>query len=542
MMAGRGGAYGFLIHNGLLLDAPRAARAPRGGEAVLVRGGVIEAVGPAGLLRRRAGRGIQSFDLCGGTLTPGFVDAHIHLLTWIRALREARFEGAQDEAELARIVRARERTRRPGEWITVRGWVPREWSDALRVRETLDRVSPRTPLVLYAADGHSVWANGAALEAVGIDERTPGPPGGVIAHDARGRLTGHLIEEAANLLRPRVPRHGDPREELRAASDRARALGITAAHDFDRAVTWRAAQDLAAGGRLAIRVLLSVPVASLEAAEALGLRAGFGGARLRVGGVKMFADGTLGSATALLEDPYEGSLSHGIEVTPSEEMKRRALQAAAAGLSVAIHAIGDRAVRHALDAIEAARAEGAVFPGPPRIEHIQLCRAEDFPRFRRIGVLASVQPVHLLTDRGVARGYWGARTERAYAWRSLLAARAELLFGSDAPFDRAGPVEALYAAVHRAGPGERDARVFHAEQRLTVAQALRAHCEAPHRAGGWEVPLGRIEAGYGADLVAFGHDLRSALREGAGAAASAFEAAVRPRATWVAGEIREHTR
>ena len=538
----RGGTGGFLLHNRLLLDAPRAGRRPRRGEAVLVRGGVIEAVGPLGAIRRRAGRGIESFDLRGGTLTPGFVDAHIHLLTWIRALREARFEGAQDEAELARIVRGREQSLRPGEWIAVRGWVPREWSDALRVRATLDRVSPRTPLVLYAADGHSVWANGAALDAVGIDGRTANPPGGVIAHDAQGRPTGHLIEEAANLLRPHVPRLGDPREELRAAAERARALGITAAHDFDRSVTWRAAQDLAATGRLPIRVLLSVPVAALDAAEQVGLRTGFGGARLRIGGVKMFADGTLGSATALLEEPYEGSLSHGIEVTSTPEMRRRALQAAAAGLSVAIHAIGDRAVRHALDAIEGARAEGARFPRPPRVEHIQLCRAEDFARFRRLGVLASVQPIHLLTDRGVARGYWGGRTGRAYAWRGLLGARAELLFGSDAPFDRAGPVAGLHAAIHRLGPGERVAHTFHPEQRLTLAQALRAHCESPHRAGEWDAPLGRIAAGYGADLVAFDHDLRGLLREGSGMTAPALDAAARPRATWVAGEVREHRR
>lgn len=469
------------------------------------------------------------------------MDAHIHLITWIRALREARLERGQTVEDLERVVRAREgRGLRPGEWITVRGWVPREWPAAELRRPTLDRISPARPLVLYAADGHSVWANGAALEAVGVREHTPDPTGGVIGREASGALTGHLVEEAANLLRPHVPRLDDPREELRDAVARARALGLTGAHDFDRSATWRAAQDLDGEGRLGFRLLLSVPVASLDAAESLGLRAGFGSALLRVGPVKMFADGTLGSATALLEEPYEGGgLSRGIEVTPAADLARHCRRAVEAGLSVAIHAIGDRAVRHALDAIETARSGGARFPRPPRVEHIQLVRAEDLPRFRGLGALASVQPAHLLTDRDVARRYWGLRAERSYAYRSLLRAGARLLLGSDAPFDRAGPVLALQAALHRREPGEDAHHGYYPEQRLTLSQALRAHCEDPHGAVGWDVPLGRIAPGQGADLVAFSHDLAEALREGL---SDVDAAALRPRATWVAGGIEVHTR
>lgn len=537
---GAEGPGGWLLYNGRVLDAARARRAAPHPEAVLVRGGLIEAAGPLGELRRRAGRGVEPFDLRGGTLTPGFVDAHIHLITWIRALREARFEKGQTVEELERVVRARERALRPGEWITVRGWVPRDWDATLLVRSTLDRVAPLHPLVLYAADGHSVWANGAALAAAGIDARAPVSSGGVIRRDASGAPTGHLIEEAANLLRPHVPRLGDPQVELRDAVARARALGLTSAHDFDRAATWRAAQDLDREGRLGLRLLLSVPVASLGAAEALGLRAGFGSALLRVGPVKMFADGTLGSATALLEEPYEGGeLARGIEVTPAAELARQCGEAIRAGLSVAIHAIGDRAVRHALDAIEAAQAGSVRFPGPPRVEHIQLVRAEDLPRFRALGTLASVQPVHQLTDRDVARRYWGPRVDRSYAWRSLLRSRARLIFGSDAPFDRAGPLLALFAALHRREPGEGSQSAYFSEQGLTLSQALRAHCETPHLAAGWGLPLGRIAPGYGADLVAFSHDLRDALRP---ETPVSDLAAVRPRATWVAGGFAAHAR
>lgn len=527
----RAAEAGWLFYGGRILDArraPRAGAAPRASksapravrptypEAVLVRGGRIEAVGPRAAVERAAGRGVERVDLRGGTLTPGFVDSHIHLLTWIRALGEARLEEQTPEG-LDRVVHARLKRARDGEWITVRGWVPREWPRDLLRRATLDRLLPDRPLILYAVDGHSVWANGAALRIGGIDARTPNPPGGVVAREPGGEPTGVLAEEAADLIRPLVPRLHNPVEDLSAAIRKAHSLGITSAHDFDRAETWRAAETLHAEGKLPFRLLLSIPVAKLDSAEALELRSGFGDGRLRVGPVKMFADGTLGSATALLEEPYQDSESRGMEVMSAADLKDRCSRAHAAGLTVAIHAIGDRAVRNALDAIAGSVREGAVHGGaggggrnfrlPPRIEHIQLAREEDFPRFKRLGVLASVQPAHQLTDRAVARRHWGSRTVRSYAWRSLARAGARLIFGSDAPFDQAGPLLALEAARLRRRCAEPDSETFHPEQRLSLARALRAHAEEPHRAAGWGVPLGRIQPGWGADLVVFDQDL-----------------------------------
>jgi len=526
------GAKGWLFHGGTLLDARRAARAvasPRkgSGEALLVRGGVIEAIGPLTRLRKLAGSAIEPYDLRGGALVPGFVDAHIHLVTWLRTIREPSFGAAQTPEALAGLVHAREKKLRPGEWLTVRGWVARAWPAELLVRETLDRIVPARPLVLYAADGHSVWANGAALSLCGVNGQTRAPEGGVIARDARGEPTGHLIEEAANLVRSRVPRLDDPTEELRDAVAEARRLGITSAHDFDAsAAVRRAAQDLDRDGRLGLRLLKSIPVASLDAAEELGLRHGFGSNHLRIGPVKMFADGTLGSATALLEEPYEGTSNVGIAVTPPEELREKTIRAAKAGLTVAIHAIGDRAVRHALDAIEAALSEGLRFPAPPRVEHVQLATQADFGRFHRLGAVASVQPIHLLTDRELAARTWGARTERSYAWKSLHRAKATLYFGSDAPFDRPGPLLALQAAVVRRDPA-RHPGAFHGEQRLRLSEALRAHVEAPHAAAGWTERLGRLEPGWGADLAVLSHDLRSIPPE--------EWHRVRVAGTWVAG-------
>jgi predicted amidohydrolase YtcJ len=525
---GPGAERGWLFYNGTLLDASRATKPAKPGvEALLVRGDRIEAVGALGTLRKSAGRGIEPVDLRGGALLPGFVDAHIHLVTWLRVLRDPSFGESQTPEALAALVRAREAALKPDDWITIRGWVPRAWPADLLRRETLDRLSPRRPLVLFSVDGHSVWANGAALERCGVNGRTRSVEGGVIARDERGEPTGHLIEEAANLVRPHVPRLADPAEEMRDAIAEARRLGITSAHDFDRSVSVRrAAQDLDAAGRLGLRLLLSIPVAELDAAEAIGLRAGFGSDRLRVGPVKMFADGTLGSSTALLEAPYEGSENTGIAVTPPHELREKTIRAAQAGLAVAIHAIGDRAVRNALDAIEAALAQGLRFPAPPRVEHVQLARAEDFERFRRLGVVASVQPIHQVTDREQAARVWGARTSRAYAYKSILRAGGMLYFGSDAPFDRPGPLLAFQAAVLRGDP-KRHAGPDHAEQRLRLADALRAHVEAPHRAAGWSFRLGRLLPGWGADLVVLSQDPRLVPTE-------AWHR-VRVRGTWVAG-------
>jgi len=537
MSAGSARRNGILFHGGTLLDARRAAAGPTasatgrgGGEALLVRDGLIEAVGPLSRLRRLAGRGVEAYDLKGGALLPGFVDAHIHLRTWYRTTRDPAFGAEQTPEALRSLVRGRDLPARPGAWITIRGWVPRAWPASLRIRKTVDEIVPDRPLVLYAADGHSVWANSHALAAAGVGPHTSDPEGGVIARDARGEATGHLIEEAANLVRAHVPGLDDPKDEWRGAIAAARRLGITSAHDFDRSAAGRrAAQELDRDGALGMRLLLSVPVAVLDAAEGMGLVQGFGSGRLKIGPVKLFADGTLGSSTALLEAPYEGSDGAGIAVTSAAALREATLRAARAGLSVAIHAIGDRAVRHALDAIEAAIAAGRRFPVPPRVEHVQLVRAEDVARFARLGAVASVQPIHLLTDRDVARRLWGERTDRSYAWKSLLRAKATLYFGSDAPFDAPGPIAGLRAAVLRRDPERCDAP-FHPEQRLRLAAALRAHCEAPHAAAAWGTRLGRLEPGWGADVVALSHDLREIDAES--------WTRVRVRGCWVAGSNR----
>lgn len=523
----RGAVGEYVFWNGRLLDAARAARPPRGAEAVWIKDGRIEAVGPAAAIRRRAGRTAEPFDLKGGTLTPGFTDAHIHLMTWIRSMDEPWLSDQTPEA-IERAAAARLQSAPGEEWILLRGWIPREWGPERRVRATIDRIAAGRPLVLYAVDGHSVWASSAALARAGIADDTPHPPGGIIERDRGGTATGVLVETADRPLRAVVVHGESGAETLARALARARGLGITSAHDFDRAATWRAAQELDEAGRLGFRLLLSIPVASLDAAIALGLRSGTGSETLRFGAVKLFADGTLGSATALLTSPYEGRSTSGIEVTSRDEMAAVCTRAYEAGLSVAIHAIGDRAVGNALDAIAAPLSRGGRYVLPPRVEHVQLARDEDFARFRSLGALASVQPIHQVTDRALAKKQWGKRTSRSYAWKRLLTSGARLLFGSDAPFNRAGPLRALSAALLRREGNEEPDRTFHPEERLRLAQALRAHLETPHVAAGWRTPLGRLAPGFGADLAVFDHDLTEVD--------VAKWGEVRARAIWVAGK------
>jgi predicted amidohydrolase YtcJ len=517
-MKGGACAPDLLLFGATLLDARRASLVAKDGkrrsgkgkaipaEAVLVRGDRIAAIGPLRVIRGMAGRGVRRIDLGGGTLTPGFTDSHIHLVTWLRALGEPRLAGQEPEA-IGAAVRARLASAPEEEWLILRGWISREWPAPLKVADTLQALAPDRPLVLYAVDGHSAWANRVALERAGIGPDTPDPPGGRLEREPDGTLTGVLVEEAHRLIAHAIQRRATASEELEAAIAKARSLGITGAHDFDRSATWRAASELEREGRLRFRLLLSVPVDSLPAAEKLGLGAGLGGAYLRVGPVKMFADGTLGSATALLEEPYEGSENRGFEILSPAEMVSACGRAAEAGLSVAIHAIGDGAVRRALDAIEAVSLRGAPFPLPPRIEHVQLSRKEDWTRFRSLGVLASVQPVHQVSDRALANRLWGGRTARSYAWRGLAQAGATMIFGSDAPFDRAGPLLAIQSALLRRESGDPSEWAFHPEQRLGLGMALRCHLENPHRAAGWPRRLGRLEPGWGADLAHFDLDL-----------------------------------
>ena len=478
-------------------------------DAIAVAGGRVLAVGRAAelepLLRSDTGR----LDAGGATVTPGLVDSHLHLLAWARSLDEVALAAAASRREALERVAAFLAADPGAGPVTGRGWDASAWSDPPE-RASLDAVSGERPVLLHSKDCHALWANTAALREAGVTRGTADPEGGRIERDAAGEPTGVVREHAVRLfaaLEARAVR-GSDLDRLTVAAQRLHEHGVTMVHDFEGVEALPLLRALARGpGPLRLRVVAHLPHAGLEAALALGLESGVGDDRFRYGVVKLFADGTLGSRTAALLEPYEGGTETGMELVPPAELARAVAQAAGGGLSVAIHAIGDRAVRSALDAFEASAGTLAKLALPPRIEHVQLLDPADRPRFARLGVWASLQPAHCVADLEIAGRGWGARVERSYPWRSLLEAGASVAFGSDAPVEVPVPALGLHAALTRQRVDGTPAGGFTPGERIGLDQALQAYTSGGAALAGRSAGLGRIAPGCAADLVVWDADL-----------------------------------
>jgi predicted amidohydrolase YtcJ len=399
---------------------------------------------------------------------------------------------ALDEA-LALVADALPRTP-PGTWLRGLGWRDQDWSEP-PTRWALDRVAGDVPVALMARDYHSLWLNSAALARADDLE----VPGGVVERDESGEPTGILREAAAWTFRDRyaLPSVDEMVEASREALPVANSRGVTAIHDKDG---WLGAfevfQRLLEAGELTLRVWQSFPHEKLEHLQALGLRSGFGDDLLRIGYLKAFMDGTLGSATARLLD---GS---GVELTSRDELADIIRRGAAAGFPVGVHAIGDGANRAALDAFEATGDTWQPLGLRQRIEHAQLLAPEDVPRFARLGVAASVQFSHAPSDRDLADRLWEGR-DGAYAYRSLREAGAVLANGSDAPVEELDPLRGIRAGVLRT-LDEREP--WHPEERLTVDEALEASTVAPAVLAGEGDIRGVLAPGRLADVVVLDRD------------------------------------
>ena len=442
--------------------------------------------------------GPERVDLGGRCVVPGFTDSHVHFPQWALAQRQVRLEGAKslDDA-LARVASAAETTP-PGRWLRGTGWRSAEWSPPVEpTREALDRVTGDTPVALMAKDGHSLWLNSAALARADGDLLVPG---GVVELDVRGEPTGVLREESAWRFRERYIQTAEEEwvEATREGVKIANARGVTAAHDKDG---WLGAlhvwQKVRSEDGLTVRVWQSLPHDRVGHLAELGISSGFGDELLRVGYLKVFMDGTLASRTARLLD---GS---GVEITSGEELAEIVRRAARTGFPVAVHAIGDLANRDALDAFEATQDEWRPRGLRQRIEHAQLLAEDDIARFGRLGVAASVQFSHAPSDRELAERFWAEKTDRAYAYRSLLDAGALLVNGSDAPIEELDPLAGICAGVLRTlderGP-------WHPEQAVSAEQALAATTVNPAWLARDERRRGRLVPGQLADLVVLDRD------------------------------------
>jgi predicted amidohydrolase YtcJ len=440
----------------------------------------------------------ERIDLGGRCILPGFTDSHVHFPTWAMAQREVRLEDTRSLDEALARVRAALPDVRPGTWLLGRGWRSGDWRPRVEpTKELLDEISGATPVALMARDSHSVWLNSAALARANGDLHVPG---GVVELDERGEPTGVLREESCWHFRDAYIETTDEEyvDAMRSAIKLAGVRGVTGLHDKDG---WLGAlrfwQHLRSEGALTLRVWQSLPAEKADELTALGITSGFGDARLRLGYLKVFMDGTLGSQTARLLD---GS---GVEITSREEFAHLIRQACRAGFPVAVHAIGDRANRDALDAFEETRADWQPLGLRQRIEHAQLLAPEDVGRFAQLGVAASVQFSHAPSDRDLADTLWAGRTENAYAFRSLWDSGALVANGSDAPIEELDPLAGICAGVLRT----LDPRpAWHPEQALTVEQALQASTVNPAWLAGDERRRGKLLPGYFADLVVLDRD------------------------------------
>ena len=434
-------------------------------------------------------------DLRGRCVLPGFSDGHVHFPTWAAAQRQVRLEGTRTIEEALERVAAAARGLPPGRWLRGLGWRADDWHPAAEPdRQMLDRAAPGVPVALMSRDYHSLWVSSAGLERALGDLAVPG---GVVEVDGEGAPTGVLREMAAWTFRDRwsSPTDDEYLEAMRDAVRLANSRGVTAIHDKDG---WLGALDLfrrlEAEGGLTLRVWQSLPHERLGDLPADREPAG---SLVRFGYIKAFMDGTLGSRTARRLD---GS---GVEITSRETFEDIVRRSAAAGLPVAVHAIGDLANREALDAFEAARDAWAPLGLRQRIEHAQLLDPADVGRFATIGVTASVQFSHAPSDRDLAETIWAGETGRAYAYGALLAAGARLVNGSDAPVEELDPLAGLRAGVLRTLD---DRPAWHPEHAVSVEAGLRAATVEPAWLAREEDVRGRLVPGLAADLVVLSGD------------------------------------
>jgi predicted amidohydrolase YtcJ len=440
--------------------------------------------------------GPERVDLGGRCVLPGFNDAHVHFPTWAVARQEVRLEGVGSVEEAVGRVRDGLSSVRESGWLRGRGWRDAGWP-APPTKEALDEVTGDVPVALLAHDSHSLWVNSAALSWANGDLDVDG---GVVERDARGEATGVLREEACWRFRDRhihIPEE-EYLEAMREGLRVAAARGVTAVHDKDGWIgALRFWQSLKGAGALTLRVWQSLPVEHVDELAGLGMRSGFGDDLLRVGYLKAFMDGTLGSQTARMLDGI------GVEITSREALVSIIRRAAYAGWPVAVHAIGDLANREALDAFEEIREIWQTMGLRQRIEHAQLLAADDVGRFAELGVAASVQFSHAPSDRDLADRFWAGKTEGAYAYRSLWDTGAVVANGSDAPIEELDPLAGIVAGVLRTID---DRPAWHPEQTLVVEEAIAATCVTPAWLAYDEHRRGKLIPGYLADLVVLDRD------------------------------------
>jgi hypothetical protein len=485
--------------------------------AMAVANDRIMAIGTDEEIRQIQLPNAEHIDLKGAFVMPGLIDAHLHLEYTGFAMRRINLLDVMSKAEALAIVKKAVDKAKPGEWLVGRGWQHMDWgSKEFPTATELDMVAPNNPVALNSRSGHGMWANNAALRTSGITAQTPNPPGGEIVHDAQGNPTGILLETAMRLVSQHVPQPSpeDEEESVIEAMQAMNKVGLTGVHCMDGAGgmnTFSTYQRLHQKGKLSLRIVKQLPVEDLDTIIGLGLHSGFGDSWLRIGGVKIFVDGALGQRTAAMLEPYinDGN-NRGLPTFDKEDLYETTIRCAKANFCIVVHAIGDRANRDVLDAIENCQRQLGPMPHlRHRLEHAQHLHSDDIPRFAKLGVIASPQPIHCTSDMPMSLKLLGEqRNKTSYAWRSLLDAGARLAFGSDAPVEPFDPFIGLYAAVtRRRVSGEPGPEGWQPEQRLTIFEAIHGYTLGAAFSGGCDHEVGSLETGKLADLIVLDRDI-----------------------------------
>ncbi len=501
----------LIIHNAKIYTV---ASAHPWAEAVACAGGQIVAAGSNNEILNLAGPGTHAINAEGRLLLPGLIDAHVHFLQYAVRNHQVSLFGSTDFEEVRRRVQEAVRQVQPNQWVQGWGWDEHRW-DVQPTAALLDEIAPDTPMVLARVDMHTWWANSAALKQAGITRETPDPPESRIERDAEGNPTGIFREWGAiALIQQHIPK---PETDtlyrwMKEAMGKAHALGLTGIHD-QRVENegWRSFslwQTLRRQNKLDLRVHMNIAADFLPQVSTLGLKPGFGDDRLWIGHAKAFADGTMGSQTAWMVEPFEGKTDNlGIVVTSPEELSKLAGQARRAGFSMSVHAIGDRAVREVAGVLSEFPPDVAAGQLPHRIEHVQVIHPDDLNLLSKHGIFASMQPVHLQLDWRTAGTVWGARARYTYAFQSLLKQGTPLAFGSDAPVAPINPMLGFYAALTRQDTEAQPENGWYPTERINLETVIHAYTMGPAQLAGKSHLQGSISAGKWADMIILNQDL-----------------------------------
>jgi predicted amidohydrolase YtcJ len=487
-------------------------------EAVAVRGDTIFAVGTTAEIRKIALGAANLVDLGGAFVLPGFIDSHTHFLAGGFALKSIQLRAARSREEFIALIAAKARELGKGRWIVNGDWDHQEFSPPeLPRKEWIDAVTLDNPVCVNRFDGHMILANSEALRLAGVTKDTPVPPGGEIVKDpATGEPTGILKDMAMDLVYAKIPEptFAEKLEAAEASLRHAAENGVTSVHEMADAASFEVFEELARRNRLTARVHVYIPITEVDTFARLKLKSPFGSPYLKLAGLKGFMDGSLGSATAYFFEPYTddpgtSGLLHG-QMFPEGIMEKRIMEADRAGLQLAIHAIGDRANSLLLDMYEKAVAANGPRDRRWRVEHAQHLRPADILRFGRLGLVASVQPYHLIDDGRWAEEKIGPeRARTTYAFRSLREAGAILAFGSDWTVAPLTPVLGIYAAVTRRTLDGKRPGGWVPEEKISVEEAVRAYTVNGAYAEFAEAAKGTIQAGKLADMVVLDRDIFS---------------------------------